>query len=94
MIAVGQQVAKSDMPDLLSGQSDALPDWLLNGGSAIIDPRGRYLLEPQYDTHELIVCEIPDVYSRREEIMTLDVAGHYARPDVFRFSIDRRREED
>ncbi len=92
VIAVGQQVGKGDMPELLSGQSGVLPEWLLNGGSAIIDPRGRYLLEPQYDTDELIVCTIPDVHSRREEIMTLDVAGHYARPDVFHFSVNRQRE--
>ena len=67
-------------PDRVSG-----PDqWLLRGGSAIIGPDGNYLVEPLFDEPRLIVGEI-DLARCREEAMTLDVAGHYHRPELFEF---------
>ena len=67
-------------PDRVSG-----PDqWLLRGGSAIIGPDGNYLVEPLFDEPRLIVAEI-DLARCREEAMTLDVAGHYHRPELFEF---------
>ena len=67
-------------PDRVSG-----PDqWVLRGGSAIIGPDGNYLVEPLFDEPRLIVAEI-DLARCREEAMTLDVAGHYHRPELFEF---------
>ncbi len=91
VVAVGQMVHKTQMPAPF--QEQILPDydWLLDGGSCVIDPSGNYLLPPQFNRDEIIYQQIDDIQRRREEIMTLDVTGHYSRPDVFRFEIDNRR---
>ena len=70
----------------LSGQ----PDVLLNGGSAIIGPDGAYIVEPVFGKEELIWAEI-ETERAVEESITLDVAGHYSRPDVFELIVHRKR---
>ena len=64
------------------------PDtYVLNGGSSIIGPDGKYLLTPQFDSEETIYYEIGKLQSVLEEKMTLDISGHYNRNDVFDFKI-------
>ncbi len=41
-----------------------------------------------WERPELIVAEL-DLTRGREESMTLDVAGHYHRPDLFSFGVRR-----
>ena len=60
----------------------------LRGGSAIIGPDGCYVVEPVVDREELIVAELDLAFVDRER-MTLDVSGHYHRPDLFRFELLR-----
>jgi len=59
-------------------------DWLECGGSAIIAPDTRYIVEPIYDREELIVIDL-NLSEIDQELLTLDVSGHYSRPDVFTF---------
>jgi len=61
---------------------------VLRGGSAVIGPDGAYVTEPIYDKEALIVAEI-DPAAVDREAMTLDVSGHYSRPDLFRFEVKR-----
>jgi nitrilase len=63
-------------------------DWVLRGGSAIIGPDGSYLAGPIYDEPALLVADL-DLGRNREERMSLDVTGHYHRPDIFEFRVDR-----
>ena len=58
--------------------------WVLRGGSAVIGPDGGYIVEAVYDRPALLVAEL-DLGRIREESMTLDVAGHYHRPELFEF---------
>ncbi|UOX85298.1 carbon-nitrogen hydrolase family protein [Amycolatopsis sp. FBCC-B4732] len=59
------------------------------GGSVIVGPLGDVLAGPLRDAEGLITAEID-----REEIVaarhSLDVSGHYARPDVFSLTVDER----
>lgn len=57
-------------------------DLLLRGGSAVIGPDGSYVVGPVYDREEVIVADLP-LRRVTEEQMTLDVAGHYSRPDCY-----------
>ena len=67
-------------PDRVSG-----PDqWILRGGSAIIGPDGKYIVEPVYDEPRIVIAEL-DLRRASEESMTLDVTGHYHRPELFDF---------
>jgi hypothetical protein len=58
--------------------------WIERGGSAIIGPDAQYVLDPVFDREELLVSDL-DLAQIDREMMTFDVSGHYARPDLFRF---------
>ncbi|HYV96501.1 MAG TPA: carbon-nitrogen hydrolase family protein, partial [Gemmatimonadaceae bacterium] len=63
------------------------PDqWVLRGGSAVIAPDGTYIALPVYEREETIVADL-DLGAVRRESMTLDVGGHYSRPDCFDFAV-------
>lgn len=66
------------LPELLSS-----PDpLLLRGGSAIIGPDGTILAGPLMDVTDILHAEV-DLDRIWEESLTMDVAGHYSRPDLF-----------
>jgi nitrilase len=91
VLAAGSVMRASALPAGLEPHPDRVsgPDqFVLRGGSAIIGPDGRYLADPVYDRAEVLVASL-DLSERRAESMTLDVAGHYARPDVFDFTVRR-----
>jgi predicted amidohydrolase len=91
VIAAGTILRNRDLPDdleLLRSIPGEPDDFLQHGGSAVIGPDGAYLAGPVWDEETIVVAEV-DPQRAIEERMTLDVAGHYNRPDVFRFEVDR-----
>jgi aliphatic nitrilase len=60
---------------------------IADGGSAIIAPNGSYLAGPVYDDETIIYGEI-DLAKVALAKREVDVAGHYARPDVARLLFD------
>ena len=55
------------------------------GGSAILGPDGSYLAGPLWDEEGVLYAEL-DPQQLYEARQRFDPAGHYHRPDVFRFS--------
>ncbi len=88
VLAAGSLMRRAELPaglgTAVGGNSD---DLLLRGGSAIIAPDGRYLAGPVYD-QPAIVEAVLDLAEIDREVMTLDVTGHYARPDIFTLKVD------
>jgi predicted amidohydrolase len=87
VLAAGALMRASALPAELEPHPERVTSpeqWVLRGGSAIIGPDGRYLVEPVYDEPRVLVAEL-DVGRIREESMTLDVTGHYHRPELFEF---------
>lgn len=94
VVAVGQIMQVKDVPSairLRENIADKPEHFLLRGGSAVISPRGEYLLEPQFDSEKIFLVNIPDLRSGIKERMNLDVSGHYSRPDLFKFEINKER---
>ena len=77
-------VHRDDVPDSYAFKTAHLPDaaWINPGGSTIIDPDGRFLVEPVTEREDILYADL-DMGSLRGSRFQLDVAGHYGRPDVF-----------
>jgi nitrilase len=89
VVAAGQIMRAGSLPPELEASPAKVigPDQLvLRGGSAIIAPDGSYLAGPLYDEPGILVAEL-DYRRNREELMTLDVSGHYQRPDLFELAV-------
>lgn len=96
VLAAGALLRARDLPPELTPHPERVSgpdDWVLRGGSAIIGPDGAYLTDPVYDTAALVTAEL-DLGACRCEAMTLDVTGHYHRPDIFHLGVHRSRRGD
>lgn len=74
--------------DLLIESAD---DVMADGGSCVAGPDGEWILEPVQGSESLSVVEI-DHAQVLEERHSLDVVGHYSRPDVTRLVVNRKRQ--
>lgn len=60
---------------------------LIRGGSCIIDPFGNVLAEPRFDGQAIRIAELDRRVIARGKY-DLDVVGHYARPDIFKLTVN------
>lgn len=67
-------------------QSD---EWINDGDAVVVDPTGTIMAGPHSREQSILYAEI-DIEMARAARRSLDVAGHYSRPDVFSFGVDRR----
>ena len=91
VLAAGLLMKAADLPaELVAGTDleNSPEKLLLRGGSCIIAPDGSFVVEPVFDEEKIITAEL-DLTLIDKEKMTLDVSGHYSRPDVFDFEINR-----
>ena len=72
--------ALGDDPDLV----------LMRGGSMIVGPLGEVLAGPDFTAETILYADI-DLGEVVRGAYDFDVAGHYARPDVFQLTVDERR---
>lgn len=62
--------------------------WDYPGGSGVINPRGDYIAGPIYEREEILYAEVDmEQIIRAKSVM--DCAGHFSRPDIFNFSINK-----
>jgi predicted amidohydrolase len=91
VLAAGSLMRAAALPPELEPHPDrvASPNqFVLRGGSAIIGPDGSYLAGPVFEEPRILTAEI-DLMRVREESMSLDVAGHYHRPDCLELRVTR-----
>lgn len=85
VLSAVQYLERKDCPDDYAETAPVL----IRGGSVIVNPQGIVLAGPHYGSEAVLVADL-----NRDEIAEgkydLDVAGHYARPDVFRLMVNER----
>ena len=93
VLGCGSAMRISDMPADLPGRSriyaDRDPDtWLNMGDSLIVAPGGEIVAGPLHEATGILYADCDPARATAAH-RTLDVAGHYGRPDVFHFTVDR-----
>ena len=63
-------------------------EWINTGNSCIISPKGKILAGPLEATEDILYADI-DLQDIFEAKRMFDVVGHYSRPDVFNFSVNK-----
>jgi nitrilase len=99
VLAAGLIMPVKDLPTEFgqsADQSVEANNLLLRGGSCVIGPNGNFIAGPVFDEETILLAHL-DPAAIEKEKMTLDVSGHYDRPDVFQVQLHRgsrlRREE-
>lgn len=67
------------------------PAVLTDGGSCIVGPDGKWIVEPVTRKEVLITAEV-DINRVFEERQNFDPSGHYSRPDVTQLTVNRDRQ--
>jgi nitrilase len=85
VLSAVQYLERKDCPD---DYADTAPV-LIRGGSVIVNPQGVVVAGPHYGSETILVADL-DRNEIAEGKFDLDVVGHYARPDVFRLTVNER----
>ena len=91
VLAAGSVMRAASLPANLEvdhGKLTPGSQLVLRGCSAIIGPDGDYIVPPLWDRPGILVAEL-DLERVRRESMTLDVSGHYSRPDCLSLTVNR-----
>src|SRR3546814_609258 len=74
------ECALGDEPDVV----------LMRGGSVIVSPHGQLLAGPDFSGETILYADI-DLEEVVRGKYDFDVVGHYARPDIFRLTVEDRK---
>jgi nitrilase len=90
VLCAASLLAREDLPEELAAAAEVPQGgpWLVRGGSSVIGPDGKYLVPPVHEREEILVADL-DMRALDRERMTLDVSGHYSRPDLLRLEATR-----
>jgi nitrilase len=79
---------KDDLPEELRAIYPEDKEWISTGQSCIINPKGQIIAGPLDSKEGLLYAEI-DLQEIISAKRSFDAVGHYARPDVFNFSVNK-----
>jgi nitrilase len=91
VIGCGMALRQADIPERYEFKQrfyQNVGEWVNVGDSAIVNPDGQFIAGPLREQEGILYAEIDPAQMRGPKWM-LDVAGHYARPDVFQLSVNR-----
>jgi nitrilase len=95
VLGSGVALAHEDIPEDFPDRARLYPDsevWINPGDSVVIAPGGEIVAGPLHNDKGVLYAEV-DIGQVALGRRTLDVAGHYARPDIFRLEIDTRPQQ-
>lgn len=90
VVGCGNLMKGSDIPDDFPEKSTLYPDadeWVNPGDSVVIAPGGEIVAGPMNKEAGILYSEL-DLEKVAIAKRTLDVAGHYSRPDIFQLHVN------
>jgi nitrilase len=91
VIGNGTSLQGRDIPADFPGRDVLFPDpdeWINEGDSLVVAPNGTIVAGPLNKQHGILYAEC-DPHRSTHAHRTLDVTGHYSRPDVFKLEVRR-----
>jgi nitrilase len=91
VLGSGTSLQGRDVPSDFPGRGELFPDddeWINPGDSVIVSPVGQLVAGPLHEEHGILYAEC-DPGTAAAARRTLDVAGHYGRPDIFHLEVIR-----
>jgi nitrilase len=92
VVGAGFALKAEDVPEDFPDKAKLFPDaaeWINPGDSLVVAPWGKIAAGPLSREAGILYADI-DVSRCGVARRSLDVAGHYARPDVFELHVNRR----
>jgi nitrilase len=89
VLSTATAIQGSDVPADFPERAKLFVDdeWICDGGAVIVQPFGGPVAGPLYREKGILYGEIDPAAAARAR-RSLDVAGHYARPDIFRLEVN------
>jgi nitrilase len=90
VVGSGNALRASDIPDDFPGKESLYPkpdEWVNPGDSVVIAPGGKIVAGPMRNEQDILYCDA-DVDRVGPARRSLDVVGHYARPDIFQLHVN------
>jgi nitrilase len=87
----GTSLEARDVPADFPERASLFPDadeWLNDGDSVIVSPGGEVVAGPLHKEHGILYAECDPARAASSK-RTLDVSGHYGRPDIFHLEVVR-----
>jgi len=94
VVGCGNLMQGSDIPDDFPEKSSLYPDadeWVNPGDSVVIAPGGEIVAGPMNKEAGILYHEL-DLEKVSIAKRTLDVAGHYSRPDIFKLHVNTQKQ--
>ncbi|HZQ50338.1 MAG TPA: carbon-nitrogen hydrolase family protein [Candidatus Dormibacteraeota bacterium] len=91
VLGIGSALRGKDIPADFPHRAALFPDldeWFNEGDSVIVAPGGNVVAGPLNKAHGILYAECDPAQAAVAK-RTLDVTGHYGRPDVFHLEVDR-----
>jgi len=90
VVGSGVVLTASDIPDNFPGKATLYPnpdEWVNPGDSVVIAPGGEIIAGPMRNETGVLYAEV-DIKRVGISRRTLDIVGHYSRPDIFKLHVN------
>ncbi len=90
VLSTATAITGGDIPEDFPGKSQLFPmdDWINTGGAVVISPIEGVVAGPLHKEKDILYADI-DVAAAKNARKSLDVSGHYGRPDIFHLRVNR-----
>jgi nitrilase len=92
VVGCGNLIQGKDLPDDFPEKETLYPDddeWINPGDSVVVAPDGEIAAGPLRKESGILYCEV-DLQKVAPAKRTLDVTGHYSRPDIFTLHVNTK----